>query len=120
MLLQILYLVAFSFLLACGQICFKLAANHFNATSQLPIVQAFLFNGWLWGAFVLYGFSTLLWVYILRVIPLSFAYPFVALGFIIVPAASWYFFSEQINSWYMFGAGLIILGLIIITLKAQS
>lgn len=119
MFLQVFYLILFSSLLACGQICFKMAANHLNANSDLPIAQALLTNNWLWGAFILYGFSTLLWVYILRVIPLSFAYPFVALGFIIVPAASWYFFSEQINNWYMIGAGFIIFGLLIITLKSQ-
>ncbi|MTI09387.1 DMT family transporter [Curvivirga aplysinae] len=119
MLQHVAYLVGFSFLLALGQLCFKSAANHLNQNNDLPIIEALISNFWLWGAFALYGMSSLLWVFILRVVPLNLAYPFVAIGFILVPLGGWYFFSEHVNSWYILGVGFIILGLLIITLKAQ-
>ena len=120
MLQHIAYLIAFSFLLAIGQLCFKSAANYLNQNNHLPILEALFTNLWLWAALVLYGISTLLWVYILRIVPLNLAYPFAAIGFILVPLGGWYFFSEQINFWYVIGMALIITGLLIITLKAQA
>lgn len=75
-------------------------------------------NVWFWTALSLYGTATLLWIYILQHIPLSLAYPFAALGFVIIPAASWLIFKEPINLYYLAGAALIISGLFVIAFSA--
>jgi len=55
-----------------------------------------------------------LWVYILRTVPLSFAYPFSALGFVLVPVAAKLIFGESIGRMYLIGAVLVIGGLLFI------
>ena len=109
-----LKLVAFAFLLATGQILFKQAALRMG--EHLNIIS-FVLNGWLTAALVLYGAATILWVLILRTTPLSIAYPFAALGFIIVPIASYFIFKEEITLTYIGGALLICVGIIVTNLK---
>ena len=65
-------------------------------------------------ALMLYAIATALWVWIFRTTPLSIAYPFVALGFILVPLAAHYFFGEPLTTWHVVGTVLIIAGLLVI------
>ncbi len=109
-----LKLLSFSFLLATGQILFKQAALRLGETIS---VTALLFNGWLISALALYGAATILWVIILRTTPLSLAYPFAALGFIIVPAAAHFLFKETLSVYYIFGVILIATGIVLTNLK---
>lgn len=64
----------------------------------------------------LYGISTLLWVLALRVLPLSRAYPFMAVGFLIVPIAAHFLFGEDISRTQLIGIAMVVMGLIITTL----
>jgi len=105
------FLVAFAVLLSAGQVLFKQAAVAGNGK---PFHLA-LFNGWMAAALVLYAVATGLWIWILRTTPLSIAYPFVALGFILGPLAAHYLFAEPFETRYAIGASLIIVGLIVIS-----
>ena len=102
-------LIAFAFLLACGQILFKKAALASSGKSLL----LGLLNSWMLVALVVYGVATLLWVAILRTTPLSVAYPFAALGFVIVPIAARVMFSEPLDLRYAAGAALIVIGILL-------
>jgi len=102
-------LIAFAFLLAGGQILFKKAALA-GAGQALPWA---LLNSWTVLALVLYLVATALWVWILRSTPLSTAYPFAALGFVIVPLAAHYFFGENIDYRYVLGIVLIVTGIVL-------
>ena len=106
-----LLLVGFTLMLSTGQMLFKIAAD---SGSGKPLPYAFM-NVWLVAAVALYGFATLLWVYILRVTPLSVAYPFTALSFIIVPIAASAFFGEVLSWRYAAGMALIISGILLTT-----
>lgn len=64
------------------------------------------------GIFVL-GCSTLLWIYLLRTIPLSIAYPFMALAFLFVPVMSHFVLGEALTGWRMLGAFFIVTGVIV-------
>jgi drug/metabolite transporter (DMT)-like permease len=104
-------LVAFALLLSSGQVLFKQAAIAGNA-KPFPLA---LFNGWLAAALVLYAIATVLWVWILRTTSLSIAYPFVALGFVLVPLAAHYLFGEPFEARHVLGTALIIAGLFVIS-----
>lgn len=65
----------------------------------------------------IYGAATLLWIHVLRTVPLTKAYPFMALSFVIVPIGSVLLFSEQVRSQYVIGTALIVAGVVITTLK---
>lgn len=95
-----------------GQILFKQSANFIeNATNW----RDWIFNGWLMAALILYGTTTLAWVWVLRELPLHLAYPFMALAFVIVPCLSWLFLDEPVNSATFIGGALILTGVVIST-----
>lgn len=106
-----LLLCSFSLIMAAGQMLFKLAANS-SAGRPMPLA---LLNGWLITAVALYGAATLLWFYILRSTPLSIAYPFAALSFVIVPLGAWAFFGETLSWRYSIGMLLIVAGILLAT-----
>jgi len=98
--------------IAIGQILFKQAARTLDPGNGLIAMAT---NGWLLTAFVLYGGATLLWIYVLRTTPLSFAYPLFALAFIIVPLLSAFVFGEPVRLSYFVGGALIVAGVFIST-----
>ena len=65
-------------------------------------------------ALFVYGTATLLWIVLLQRVPLSRAYPFAALGFVLVPLASAWLFGERISVPYVLGAAFVIVGIVTI------
>jgi len=65
--------------------------------------------------FVLYGAGAVIWMVILRLMPLSFAFP-IAAGCLIIGTmlTGAYFLNETITSWHMVGALMIITGITLI------
>lgn len=110
---QLAGLVGFAMSMATGQILFKYGA------SQVPHVQGL--NGWftllfqpvILSALTLYGASTLLWLWLLQRIPLTTAYPFAALAFLLVPFGGWLIFNESLNGKYLIGVACILGGVIL-------
>ena len=116
-LLNMTLLASFSLLLSAGQVLFKITAKGLpDIGNYQEVFLYFLQSLPFWAALVLYGTATLLWIYILKIVPLSQAYPFVALGFIIVPLAAYFIFHEPIGLQYIAGMLLILTGLGIISL----
>lgn len=93
--------------ISIGQLLFKKAAAALPSTlSLLALVQ----NGWLIAALVLYGATTLAWIWILRHVPLHMAYPFMGLAFLIVPMLAWLLLGEPIGWRTLAGGALIMAG----------
>jgi len=112
---QLIQLCGFSFLLAVGQILFKLAAMSAPALNSLQSVLSLTGNAWFWAAMGVYTCTTLLWINALQSVPLSIAYPFIALGFIFVPLAAMFLFNEPLGLKYVIGVLLILIALRLIT-----
>ena len=55
--------------------------------------------------------STLCWLYVLRVAPLSIAYGLTSLTYVLIPLASVYVFGEQVRRLHVVGMVLIITGI---------
>ncbi|PLK26866.1 hypothetical protein [Novosphingobium sp. TH158] len=111
---QIAALLGFSALLAAGQALFKASALKLGQTGGTVggLFSLVAMPGF-WLALALYGAGTLLWIYILQTVPLSRAYPFAALGFVIVPIIAALLFAERLNLTYALGAALIVAGVIV-------
>jgi undecaprenyl phosphate-alpha-L-ara4N flippase subunit ArnE len=109
--LQAAQLSAFAVMLAMGQILFKRAADSGPPLRQVGDVLGLIGNIYVWAAMVLYGAATLYWIYLLQQIPLSRAYPFAALSFVLVPAFAWVVFGDAITLRYAGGVVLIMLGM---------
>ena len=117
---HVIQLISFSFLLAAGQMLFKKTALSVPNLTSVEGMIGLIMNMWFWLALTLYGTATLLWIMILQHVNLSLAYPFAALGFVIIPVASWFLFKEPISLSYVIGAALIIAGLCVITLTGSK
>lgn len=64
-------------------------------------------------AFSIYILATLLWVNVLKTVPLSRAYMFMSLSFVLVPVAGILLFGEQISLPYIIGSVLVVVGLLL-------
>lgn len=110
----LLQTLACVFCIAIGQLLFKKAAA---ALPLEPTAADWITNGWLIASLVLYGFTTLAWIWILRHAPLHLAYPFMGLAFLIVPTLAWTFLGEPLHWRTLAGGALIMAG---VALAAQS
>jgi len=104
-------------LLAIGQILFKLAAARIQIGSARETILSLALNPYLIAGLILYGVTTVLWVVVLRDVPISRAYPFTALGMIIVPAIGLRFFGEAFSWNLVVGGFLVIVGIVVISLR---
>jgi drug/metabolite transporter (DMT)-like permease len=116
-LFQIALLTGYAVGMSGGQVLFKLAALRFtggggsigdqllNLLQNVPFLVALLLFG---------GFSVL-WVWILSFMPLSRAYPFVAIAFAITPLLGGLLFGEPISARLVAGIIIILGGLFLVT-----
>lgn len=93
--------------IAIGQIMFKKAAINLPDNA---VAMDWVTNIWLLAALVLYGVTTLLWIWVLKHSPLHIAYPFMALAFILVPLMSYFILNEPVEARTFIGAALIAVG----------
>ena len=110
---QLLDLLSFPVTMAVGQILFKRAALQITpGTGGSWLIEVARLPT-MWAAVALYAGATLLWVRILTTVPLSRAYPFAALAFVLVPAAGYLLFHEPITIRYAIGVAFIVIGVVI-------
>jgi drug/metabolite transporter (DMT)-like permease len=96
--------------IAIGQILFKLSANSLNQTGSFFAAKT---ATTLFVALVLYGITTIAWVWVLQKIELGRVYPLMALAFILVPLGSHLILGERFQPQYFVGVVLIMLGIVI-------
>jgi drug/metabolite transporter (DMT)-like permease len=99
------------FALAVGQILFKLSARAVAGAQGVADLLRLLQHPWFILALAVYGAATLLWVWLLREIPLTVAYPFFALSFVLVPLLGWLLLGEVVGWTYWLGIALIMAGI---------
>ena len=96
-----------------GQIGFKYGAVRIPDTGTL-IEKAI--TAWPIGIGIMfYAVSTILWIYILRYVELSYAYPMLSLGYVLIFIASYFLFNEPISSLRVMGLICIIIGIILVS-----
>ena len=98
-----------------GQIAFKYGAMQMAeqpATTLLDNLKLPIVVG-----VALYGSSTILYILALRKLELSFAYPLISIGYVLVLIASYFLFNESISWLRIGGVALILAG---ISLVAKS
>jgi drug/metabolite transporter (DMT)-like permease len=117
-LVNVVCLLAFITVLSAGQLLFKISSGALVGRHLADgFIKLFLTPAF-HSALLLYALSTLLWIWIISRVPLSLAYPFMALNVIAVPLLSQWLFSETLTMTYWIGAGLVLLGMTVIQLGA--
>jgi drug/metabolite transporter (DMT)-like permease len=100
-------------LIATGQILFKIAAAQWRIDGWSWVtVRGFLSPAMLL-ALIVYGLTTILWVFILRAVPLASAFPLYALVFVLVPVTAHFVLGEPWSWNALIGGCVIMLGAII-------
>jgi len=100
-----------------GQIFWKIGMSETGPiTSPLSLNSSMevIMNPWVIGGLISYGLSTIFWLIALSRADLSFVYPFIALTFVIIFFASAILFHESISMARIIGAGIIVLGIIVL------
>jgi drug/metabolite transporter (DMT)-like permease len=106
---------------AAGQILLKTGASNPALVAQLNAgnVAGFglraLSSPWILGGFLLYGASAAFWLVILARTQISYAYPFISLGFIVTTLYGWQFLGEHLSAMRAGGVALIMLGVLLVS-----
>lgn len=108
-------LLLLSSMLACtGQLMQKQAVHWWARHPERQSVLAKLLNPWLVASIAALGSGMLCWLWLLRSVPLSLAYPMLSLNFVFVALAAWLLFGERLSWRYIGGLLLIMTGIILL------
>jgi drug/metabolite transporter (DMT)-like permease len=95
-------------MLAVGQVLFKYAAATLNFGDVRSFVTVPLFC-----ALTIYGVAPLAWLGVLTRVPLSVAFPFYGLSFILVPVLSALILGEKLRMSTLVGGVIIMVGIVV-------
>lgn len=113
-----LYLILLSVLLgAAGQILVKFGAVNlnFNNGNYLKILLSILTNIPVISGIIVYGISFLIWIKVLSKVELSYAYPMVSLGYVLIVIFSYFILKENVTIIRVIGILVIIIGVVIVS-----
>ena len=119
--LQILLLILLSVALSSSaQLVLKLgigsgAAPHDGEVAELV---SLLTNPAVLCGLLMYGLAAIVWLFVLARAPLSLAYPFVGLGFIVTMVAGYAVLGEALTAARLFGTVLIAVGCVLVARSA--
>lgn len=113
-LLVLLFAVATA---ATGQVMLKhgmtQSAARARSEERLLLATAAV-NGWVLAGLVVFAVSAVAWLTTLSRVPLNVAYPFNALGYLGILAASIVVLDERANVWTVIGSAMVVGGLIVV------
>ena len=113
-------------LAAVAQVTLKAGMNHVTDASggQLALngdsLKQIASQIWVWAGLAIFAVSAVLWLFALSRANLSFAYPFAALGYVIIVVASIVFLDEHVQPLTWVGVALIIGGILLIAQGAPQ
>jgi len=93
-----------------GQVLWKLGLNNPSGYSLKLLYNPLILSG-----VVVYGLSTILWLFILSKVPFSVAYPLNSFAYVLSVFAGFFIFKESLSVQKLIGILLIIGGVIFIT-----
>ena len=94
-----------------GQLFLKSGAQRLTVHGRLGFLLAAFRDVHVLSGLAAWTASTLCWLYVLRVAPLSRAYGLTSLTYVLVVLASVYLFGEEVRPVHVVGTGLIVIGI---------
>lgn len=114
-------LVLFSVVAAAGgQLLLKQgmqAATARAGASGRSLPAAAVTTPWVWLGLAVFGISAVVWLAVLSRVPLSLAYPFNALGYLVILTASILVLHERASLVTWLGTALVVTGLVLVVLS---
>lgn len=71
-------------------------------------------NLWVMGGMLLHVSALVVWLWALSKVDISFAYPFLALGYVLVSAMAWFWLGEELSPMKILGMGIIVVGILVL------
>jgi len=102
---------------AAGQIALKTGINALGAKPAPGVVLRAIFTPWILVGFACYGVSSILYLLAISRLELSYAYPMVALSYVIVTFLSWKLLGEAVPPARVGGLALICAGVLVVALS---
>lgn len=81
----------------------------------IGVIPNMITNIFLWLAMLCYAISIFLWMIVLSKVDVSYAYPFLSVGYIVSLFAGYFLFSENITSIRILGVIIIAIGVLLIS-----
>lgn len=82
---------------------------------QLTFIRNMLLDPWVLSGFVGAFLASLCWMMAMTRLPISLAYPFTSMAFVLVVAVGAIVFHERVNLTHMIGIAMVVGGLIVIS-----
>lgn len=92
-----------------------LVVGEVGVSSLISHLGAMICNLWLWSAMICYGISILLWMAVLSKVEVSFAYPFLSIGYVVAAIICWQLFGESLSLTRIAGILVICVGVFLIS-----
>lgn len=112
-------LILLSVLLNCAaQLLIRkgmMTIGEINVSNVTQMLVPMMTNLYLWLAMFCYAFSIFLWMAVLSKVEVSYAYPFLSIGYVVAAIAGYYLFGENISLIRIVGIAVICLGVFLIS-----
>ena len=115
----VIYLLISVVTSAVGQILLKVGMNDMGSITLslgdlIPVIWRMVTNPYVFIGLAIYLAGTVFWLAALSLVDLSYAYPFASLTYVIMLAASWLVFHEQITVGRLLGTVVVGIGVLLI------
>lgn len=112
-------LILLSVLLNCAAQLFirkgMLQIGEVGVAGLVRVLVPMLLNVYLWSAMLCYAVSILLWMTVLSKVEVSFAYPFLSIGYVVAAVVGYYYLGESLSLIRIMGILVICIGVFLIS-----
>jgi multidrug transporter EmrE-like cation transporter len=101
-----------------GQLILKSGLSKVNEDFSMGILNGFvqIFSNWIvWVALILLALNGITWIIGLSKVPLSYAYPVLSIGYVLVSILSWLLLNENLSLLRIFGLGFVVVGVVMLS-----
>jgi drug/metabolite transporter (DMT)-like permease len=108
-----------------GELLFKLGMNRiggfqFSPAGLRAVLPRIVTSPFIWFGFIGFGLGAVFWLAVLSRVPLSLAYPILALSYLVVVVEAWLLLNERVTRRRLVGVAVIVVGVIVVGLGQQS
>ncbi|OQO99568.1 EamA family transporter [Geobacillus sp. 44B] len=107
-------------ILVAGQFLWKYGMMKTTLKLDPLSIIKILFSPFIFSGLVMYGFATILWLFILSRVPLSVAYPVQSIAYVLAVFGAYFVFHEPLSPTKIIGVILIILGVSLIGISPNT
>lgn len=107
-----------------GELLFKIGMNRigsfeFSPASIGTVLPRILLNPFIWIGFIGFGLGAVFWLAVLSRVPLSIAYPILALSYFVVVVEARLILHEHVTWKRVVGVGIIVVGVVVVGLSER-